>query len=128
MSDLEILAITRDDVLYRYLSTDEIEPDGETVTPQAYYDKDHEGPDGDISVFLGRLVRPDALLNRLSKQKWAGTRIGRLSAAVPMGMPGLSVAHTPQDGGPAHVTIKGVHSDRQCRLLALATIILPGER
>ena len=130
MSDLDILEITEDDVLYRYLTClppmEEIEPDGKTVMLTAYYNKDHSGPDGDISVFLARRISPEELLARLRGKSRIRTCIGALPASVPIRM-GLAVLHTPEQGGPAHVSILGVVSDRHCRLLALATAVLPRE-
>ena len=71
-------------------------------TPFAYCYRKSRKPDPAISVDLSRLV--DKLDYTLIRSKFEGTRIGELSAVLPIDM-GLSVAHCPELDNWAHTEI-----------------------
>ena len=77
------VVVTAADTLYRLVSPDYVEPDGQVNLFAFCYRKSRK-PDPAISVDLARLI--SKVDDTLTRSKVEGTRIGELSASVPMAM------------------------------------------
>jgi hypothetical protein len=114
-SDLALLTIGDDDVLYRRILRWHIKDHG-TVSSAAF--KDRKGrPDG---IELARLTTAEECAARPGKP---GFGVIALAARVPRRLD-LAVRHDPLPDNYAHALIEGENTQRKCEMLARAAAIL----
>lgn len=96
-----------------------IVPDSDTGEPRVSSAAFSDSPDGTpLSMYVERLLPPgqDVLAGHEDRG------LGELSAHVPRGL-ALGIAHTPNEGGPGHVSVFGNKTKRVKRALARACVI-----
>ena len=117
--------IADDDLLYRRLASDHLNPDG-AVNSNAF--KRGGRPDPQVSVDLARRTSPAESAARAGRP---GFGLGVFAAGVPRALQ-LTVRHDPRPENSAHCLIEGLtpRSRQECRLLAEATtvVVAPSEK
>jgi hypothetical protein len=108
--------INDDEILFRRLAPDHLNPDG-TTNSNAY--KRRGKPDPEISVDLARLTWESDALVRAGRP---GFHLGVLQVRDVRAL-GLVVRHAPTPENPSHTVIEGNTSKAMCRQLAEITAV-----